>query len=42
MTQVCWDNPILMSVGTAKKLGLKSEDEVELEVGGRKVKARSG
>ena len=38
MTQVCWDNPILMSVGTAKKLGLKSEDEVELEVGGRKVK----
>jgi molybdopterin-containing oxidoreductase family iron-sulfur binding subunit len=38
MTQVCWDNPVLMSVATAKKLGLKSEDEVELELNGRKVK----
>jgi molybdopterin-containing oxidoreductase family iron-sulfur binding subunit len=38
MTQVCWDNPVLMSVATAKKLNLKSEDEVELELNGRKVK----
>ena len=36
MTQVCWDNPVLMSVATAKKLKLKSEDEVELELNGRK------
>ena len=38
MTQVCWDNPVLMSVATAKKLNLKSEDEVELTLNGRKVK----
>jgi len=38
MTQVCWDNPVLMSVATGKKLKLKSEDEVELELNGRKVK----
>ena len=38
MTQVCWDNPVLMSVATAKKLHLKSEDEVELSLGGRTVK----
>ena len=38
MTQVCWDNPVLMSVATAKKLNLKSEDEVELELNGRKVR----
>ncbi|HVJ06038.1 MAG TPA: TAT-variant-translocated molybdopterin oxidoreductase [Candidatus Saccharimonadales bacterium] len=39
MNQVCWDNPVLMSVATAKRLNLKSEDEVELELNGRKVKA---
>ena len=38
MTQICWDNPVLMSVATAKKLNLKSEDEVELTLNGRKVK----
>jgi molybdopterin-containing oxidoreductase family iron-sulfur binding subunit len=37
MTQVCWDNPVLMSVATAQKLNLKSEDEVELELNGRKA-----
>jgi molybdopterin-containing oxidoreductase family iron-sulfur binding subunit len=37
MIQICWDNPVLMSVATAKKLNLKSEDEVELELNGRKV-----
>ncbi len=38
MIQICWDNPVLISVATAKKLNLKSEDEVELELNGRKVK----
>jgi MoCo/4Fe-4S cofactor protein with predicted Tat translocation signal len=38
MTQVCWDNPVLMSVATAKKLKLRSEDQVELELNGRKAK----
>ena len=38
MIQICWDNPVLMSVATAKKLKLKSEDEVELELNGRKVR----
>ncbi len=38
MIQICWDNPVLMSVATAKKLNLKSEDEVELELNGRKVR----
>ncbi len=37
MTQVCWDNPVLLSVATANKLGLKGEDEVEIELWGRKV-----
>jgi molybdopterin-containing oxidoreductase family iron-sulfur binding subunit len=38
MIQICWDNPVLMSVATAKKLNLKSEDEVELDLNGRKAK----
>jgi molybdopterin-containing oxidoreductase family iron-sulfur binding subunit len=38
MTQVCWDNAVQISVKTAEKLGLQTEDEVEIEVGGRKVK----
>jgi len=38
MTQICWDNPVLISVNTGKKLGLKAEDLVELNVNGRKVK----
>jgi molybdopterin-containing oxidoreductase family iron-sulfur binding subunit len=37
-TQVCWDNPILVSVKTAEKLKLNTEDVVEIEVGGNKVK----
>jgi MoCo/4Fe-4S cofactor protein with predicted Tat translocation signal len=36
MTQITWDNPVLISVATAKKLGLKSEDVVEIEFQGRK------
>jgi len=38
MTQVCWDNAVLVSVKTAEKLGLKTEDIVEIEVNGRTVK----
>ena len=38
MTQICWDNAVQMSVKTAEKLGLKTEDIVELEVNGQKVK----
>jgi MoCo/4Fe-4S cofactor protein with predicted Tat translocation signal len=38
MTQVCWDNAVQISVKTAEKLGLKTEDIVEIEVNGRKVK----
>ncbi|HUO60270.1 MAG TPA: TAT-variant-translocated molybdopterin oxidoreductase [Candidatus Acidoferrales bacterium] len=37
MSQVCWDNPVLVSVETAKQLGLKGEDEVRIEYGGRTV-----
>ena len=38
MTSICWDNAVQISVKTAEKLGLKTEDEVEIEVNGRKVK----
>ncbi len=38
MTQICWDNAVQMSVKTAEKLGLKTEDIVEIDVNGRKVK----
>ena len=38
MTQVCWDNAVLISVKTAEKLGLQTEDIVEIEANGGKVK----
>ena len=38
MTSICWDNAVQMSVKTAEKLGLKTEDVVEIDVNGRKVK----
>jgi molybdopterin-containing oxidoreductase family iron-sulfur binding subunit len=38
MTQICWDNAVQISVKTAEKLGLKTEDIVEVEVNGTKVK----
>lgn len=38
LTQVCWDNAVLVSVATAEKLKLKTEDVIEIEVGGSKVK----
>ena len=37
-TQVCWDNAVLMSVATAKKLKLETQDGVEIEINGSKVK----
>jgi MoCo/4Fe-4S cofactor protein with predicted Tat translocation signal len=37
-TQVCWDNAVLMSVATAEKLKLETQDGVEVEVNGSKVK----
>ncbi len=38
MTQICWDNAVQISVKTAEKLGLKTEDIVEIDVNGRKVR----
>src|SRR5208283_2578019 len=38
MTQICWDNAVQISVKTAEKLGLKTEDEVEIDVGAGRVK----
>jgi molybdopterin-containing oxidoreductase family iron-sulfur binding subunit len=35
ITKVTWDNPLLVSPATAAGLGLKDEDVVKLEVGGR-------
>jgi molybdopterin-containing oxidoreductase family iron-sulfur binding subunit len=37
-TQVCWDNAVLMSVATAEKLKLETQDAIEIEVNGSKVK----
>ena len=38
MTQICWDNAVQISVKTAEKLGLKTEDVVEIDVNGNKVR----
>ena len=38
MTQICWDNAVQISVKTADKLGLQTEDIVEIDVNGRKVR----
>ena len=37
-TQVCWDNAVLMSVATAEKLKLETQDVIEIEVNGSKLK----
>jgi len=39
MTKVTWDNPLLVSPKLAARLGLKTEDVVELDVQGRKARA---
>lgn len=36
MIQITWGNPVLMSLATGKKLGIKSEDVIEFEHNGRK------
>jgi MoCo/4Fe-4S cofactor protein with predicted Tat translocation signal len=37
MSKMTWDNPALIGPGMAERLGLKSEDIVELELNGQKV-----
>jgi molybdopterin-containing oxidoreductase family iron-sulfur binding subunit len=37
MTKMTWDNPVLIAPAMAQRLGLKSEDMVELELQGKKV-----
>ena len=37
-TQVCWDNAVLMSVATAERLKLETQDVIEIEVQGSKLK----
>lgn len=39
ITRLTWDNAAMVSPSTAEKLGVKSEDYVVLDVGGRKVGA---
>ncbi len=39
MNKLTWDNPVLMSPAMADRMGIKTEDLVELELGGKKVTA---
>jgi molybdopterin-containing oxidoreductase family iron-sulfur binding subunit len=39
ITRLTWDNAAMVSPNTAQKLGIKTEDYVELELNGRKVSA---
>jgi MoCo/4Fe-4S cofactor protein with predicted Tat translocation signal len=39
MSKMTWDNPVLMGPAMAARLGIKTEDMVELELNGRKVAA---
>jgi len=39
LTKMTWDNPVLIAPAMAERLGLKSEDVVELELNGQKVTA---
>ena len=38
MVQITWGNPVLLSIATAKQLGVRSEDVVEIEYQGRKAR----
>ena len=38
ITQICWDNPVLISPNSANRRGLKTGDVVEIDVNGRKQK----
>jgi MoCo/4Fe-4S cofactor protein with predicted Tat translocation signal len=37
MNKLTWDNPVLMGPGMAERMGIKTEDLVELELNGKKV-----
>jgi molybdopterin-containing oxidoreductase family iron-sulfur binding subunit len=39
MTKITWDNPVLVGPAMAARMGLKTEDMVELELNGKKVMA---
>jgi MoCo/4Fe-4S cofactor protein with predicted Tat translocation signal len=39
MSKLTWDNPVLIGPAMAARMGLKTEDFVELELNGKKVKA---
>ena len=39
MSKITWDNPVLMGPAMAARLGLKTEDLIELELNGKKVTA---
>jgi MoCo/4Fe-4S cofactor protein with predicted Tat translocation signal len=39
MTKLTWDNPVLIGPAMASRMGLKTEDLVELELNGKKVTA---
>jgi MoCo/4Fe-4S cofactor protein with predicted Tat translocation signal len=39
MNKLTWDNPVLMGPAMAERMGVKSEDLVELELNGKKVNA---
>jgi len=39
MNKLTWDNPVLMGVAMADRMGIKTEDLVELELNGKKVTA---
>ncbi len=39
MTKMTWDNPVLIGPSMADRLGLKSEDLIEIEVNGKKINA---
>src|SRR6266566_3704942 len=39
MSKMTWDNPVLIAPALANRVGLKSEDVVELELNGKKVEA---
>ena len=39
MNKLTWDNPVLMGPAMAERMGIKTEDLVELELNGKKVTA---
>ncbi len=39
MNKLTWDNPVLMGPAMAERMGIKTEDMVELELNGKKVTA---